>query len=163
MAVSAVMGALSAGATALSGGALMGGFLLGAGALGTVMTHFLVSTAMGAALNALTPKPTISNRGSRGYSLNGESGSAVDHQIRSDHHRSLVHLLDFLLSLLLDPGAVGSPSAATPRFARGRACAVPSRFSGTVCCRNTNSSRTSYGRACTCPSSRSRSRMQCTS
>jgi len=81
MAVSAVMGALSAGATALSGGALMGGFLLGAGAVGTVLTHFLVSTAMGAALNALTPKPTISNRGSRGYSLNGESGSAVDHQI----------------------------------------------------------------------------------
>jgi hypothetical protein len=81
MAVSAVMGALSAGATALSGGALMGGFLLGAGALGTAMTHFLVSTAMGAALNALTPKPTISNRGSRGYSLTGESGSAVDHQI----------------------------------------------------------------------------------
>lgn len=80
MAVSAVMGALSAGATALSGGALMGGFLLGAGAAGTLFTHFLVSTAMGAALNALTPKPKI-GAGSGGYSINGESGAALDHQI----------------------------------------------------------------------------------
>lgn len=79
MAVSAVMGALSAGATALSGGALMGGFLLGAGAAGTFMTHFLISTAMGAALNALTPKPSLG--GSRGFSIAGESGAAVDHQI----------------------------------------------------------------------------------
>lgn len=79
MAVSAVMGALSAGATYLSGGALMGGFLLGASAAGTLITHFLVSTAMGAALNALTPKPSFGT--SRGYSIAGEGGSAVDHQI----------------------------------------------------------------------------------
>jgi len=79
MAVSVVMGALSAGTTALSGGALMGGFLLGAGALGTFFTHFLVTTAMGAALNALTPKPSLG--GTRGYSIAGESGAALDHQI----------------------------------------------------------------------------------
>jgi len=79
MAVSAVMGALSAGTTALASGTFIGGFLLGAGALGTAMTHFLVTTAMGAALNALTPKPSLG--GSRGYSLTGESGSALDHQI----------------------------------------------------------------------------------
>lgn len=82
MAVSAIMGALSAGTAALSGGALMGGFLLGAGMAGTVFTHFLISTAMGAALNALAPKPNLSNLGSsRGYSINGESGAALDHQI----------------------------------------------------------------------------------
>lgn len=79
MAVSAVMGALSAGTTALTGGTLIGGFLLGAGAAGTFLTHFLVSTAMGAALNALAPKPNLGS--SRGYSLKGESGSALDHQI----------------------------------------------------------------------------------
>lgn len=79
MAVSAVMGALSAGTAALTGGTLMGGFLLGAGAAGTFLTHFLVSTAMGAALNALSPKPNTS--GTRGYSIAGESGSALDHQI----------------------------------------------------------------------------------
>lgn len=79
MAVSAVMGALSAGATAFSGGTLMGGFLLGSGAAGTLFTHFLISTAMGAALNALTPKPKIGGAG--GYSINGANGSALDHQI----------------------------------------------------------------------------------
>lgn len=78
MAVSALMGALSAGTAALTGGALMGGFLIGGA--GTFMTHFLVSTAMGAALNALSPKPASSG-GAGGYSLTGESGSAVDHQI----------------------------------------------------------------------------------
>lgn len=80
MAVSAIMGALSAGTTALAGGTLMGGFLLGAGAAGTFFTHFLISTAMGAALNALSPKPNLGG-GSGGYSLSGESGSALDHQI----------------------------------------------------------------------------------
>lgn len=79
MAVSAVMAAVSTGVTALSGGALMGGFLLGAGMAGTLMTNFLVSTAMGAALNALTPKPNLG--GTRGYSISGESGAALDHQI----------------------------------------------------------------------------------
>ena len=46
----------------------------------SVAASFLVTTAMGAALNALTPKPRISTS-SRGYSINGESGSALDHQI----------------------------------------------------------------------------------
>jgi len=51
-----------------------------AGAIGgSFFTHFLVTTAMGAALNALSPKP--SSGGSGGYSLTGQSGSAVDHQI----------------------------------------------------------------------------------
>lgn len=79
MAISAVMAAVSTGVTALSGGALMGGFLLGAGMAGTLMTNFLISTAMGAALNALTPKPNLG--GTRGYSISGESGAALDHQI----------------------------------------------------------------------------------
>jgi hypothetical protein len=66
--------------TALSGGTLLGGFLLGAGAAGTFFTHFLISTAMGVALNALTPKPSLGAT-SRGYSIAGESGAALDHQI----------------------------------------------------------------------------------
>lgn len=76
MAISALMGAISAATT--SSAALMGGFLIGQAA-GTFMTHFLISTAMGAALNALSPKPSAGSSG--GYSLTGESGSAVDHQI----------------------------------------------------------------------------------
>lgn len=77
MAVAALMGALSAGTAALTTGVFAGGFLI-AGA-GTFMTHFLVTTAMGAALNALSPKPNSGASG--GYSLTGVSGSAVDHQI----------------------------------------------------------------------------------
>jgi hypothetical protein len=74
MAVSAVMAALSTGVTALTGGAFLGIASLGlTGALG----HFLITTAMGAVLNALAPKPTTSS----GYSLQGESGAALDHQI----------------------------------------------------------------------------------
>jgi hypothetical protein len=78
MAASAIIGLISAGTTALTGGTLLGGFLVGGA--GTLFTHFLVTTAMGAALNALTPKPSIS-AASRGYSLRGESGAALDHQI----------------------------------------------------------------------------------
>jgi hypothetical protein len=77
MAISAVLGALSAGTAALTGGVLIGGFLVGGA--GTILTHFLVSTAMGAALNALSPKP--SSGSSRGYTLSGISGSNLDHQI----------------------------------------------------------------------------------
>jgi Putative phage tail protein len=80
MAASAIIGLVSAGMTALSGGTLLGGFLLGAGAAGTFFTHFLISTAMGVALNALTPKPSLGAT-SRGYSIAGESGAALDHQI----------------------------------------------------------------------------------
>jgi hypothetical protein len=80
MAISAVAAAISTGVTALSGGALIGGFLVGGA--GTLFTHFLVTTAMGAALNALTPKPKAPGAvGSQGYSLSGQSGSALDHQI----------------------------------------------------------------------------------
>jgi hypothetical protein len=75
--ISAIMGALSAGTAALSGTLMTGAWM---GSLsGTVMGHFLVSTAMGAALNALTPKPSIGS--SNGYSIQGESGAALDHQI----------------------------------------------------------------------------------
>lgn len=71
MAVSAVMAAISTASVAMTTGAYI---------LGTALTHFLISTAMGAALNALSPKPKLSSS-SRGYSINGESGSALDHQI----------------------------------------------------------------------------------
>ncbi len=79
MAVAAGMALLSTATTALSGGTLMGGFLLGAGAAGTLMTHFLVTTALGAALNALTPKPSFSGT-NRGYQVT-QNGSALDHQV----------------------------------------------------------------------------------
>lgn len=75
MAVSAIIAALSTGATVFTGGALFGG---------SILTTFLVRTAMGAALNALTPKAKTSGGGggsSGGYSLRGDSGSALDHQI----------------------------------------------------------------------------------
>jgi len=70
MAVSAIVAAIST-ATAAIGGTLF---------FGSIAAHFLITTAMGAALNALTPKPKL-GAGSRGYSLRGESGSALDHQI----------------------------------------------------------------------------------
>lgn len=78
MAVSAGMALLSTTTATLTGGTLMGGFLIGASA-GTFMTHFLVTTALGAALNALTPKPSISGT-NRGYQVT-QSGSALDHQV----------------------------------------------------------------------------------
>ena len=70
MAVSAIVAAISTGA----------GVITGTIALTSAFTYFLVSTAMGAALNALTPKPSFS-AGQQGYSLRGESGAALDHQI----------------------------------------------------------------------------------
>lgn len=77
MAISAVMGAISTGVTAFTGGAFLGIASIGlTGAFG----HFLITTAMGAALNALTPKPSVGGA-ARGYSISGESGAAVDHQI----------------------------------------------------------------------------------
>jgi len=45
-----------------------------------VATTFLISAAMGLALNALSPKPRTSTA-SRGYGISGENGSALDHQI----------------------------------------------------------------------------------
>lgn len=70
MAVSAVAAAVSTTSVALTTGAFI---------LGSALTHFLISTAMGAALNALSPKPKVSGTG--GYRISGESGAALDHQI----------------------------------------------------------------------------------
>jgi hypothetical protein len=72
MAVSALVAAISTGVTALTGGTLL---------LGSIASHFLITTAMGAALNALTPKPKSGASGAGGYSLQGQSGAALDHQI----------------------------------------------------------------------------------
>lgn len=72
MAVSAVVAAVST-TTAAVAGTLM---------FSSIAAHFLISTAMGAALNALAPKPTMpTTSANRGYSINGESGAALDHQI----------------------------------------------------------------------------------
>jgi hypothetical protein len=60
--------------------ATVSGVVTGSIAIGAAFKYFLISTAMGAALNALTPKPSIS-AASRGYNLRGESGAALDHQI----------------------------------------------------------------------------------
>ena len=79
MAVAAGTALLSTGTAVATGSTLMGGFLLGAGAAGTMLTHFLVTTALGAALNALTPKPSTASS-NRGYQVT-QSGSALDHQI----------------------------------------------------------------------------------
>lgn len=62
---------------------------LGGGLIATFAANFLISTAMGLALNALAPKTSTSanavanstSSASRGYSISGESGAAVDHQI----------------------------------------------------------------------------------
>jgi len=109
MAVSAVMAAVSTGFTALSGGALLGGFLLGAGAAGTLFTHFLVTTAMGAALNALTPKPKLGESGSGGYSIQGASGSALGHQVIYGETRvGGVRAYDVTASSSIDPGEVNN-------------------------------------------------------
>lgn len=69
MAISAVVAAVST-ATAAAAGTLF---------FSSIAAHFLITTAMGAALNALAPKPNIGS--SRGYTINGESGAALDHQI----------------------------------------------------------------------------------
>lgn len=66
-------GAMSTGAAALGFSAVIGGSL---------MTHFLVTTAIGAAINALTPKPTFNGAAaaSSGYTVTTTSSTA-DHQI----------------------------------------------------------------------------------
>jgi len=76
MAISAGM-ALMSTATAAATGTLIAS---------SVMTHFLVTTAMGAALNALTPKPNIpnvntgANAANRGYQVSSRA-AAANHQI----------------------------------------------------------------------------------
>lgn len=76
MAVSIVMAAASTATVAATGVGMMSIAALG---LTGLVGHFLIATAMGAALNALAPKPNLGS--SRGYSLKGESGSALDHQV----------------------------------------------------------------------------------
>lgn len=76
MAISALVAAISTGVGVVAGNI----------AISSAFTYFILSTAMGAALNALTPKPSSSlasslGRSSGGYSLQGTSGSALDHQI----------------------------------------------------------------------------------
>lgn len=56
-----------------------GASTVAAATFGALASKFLVSTAMGLALNALTPKPRAG--GSGGYSISGMNGSALDHQI----------------------------------------------------------------------------------
>lgn len=77
MAISAAAALVSTVATAVIGGT--------AALIGTsLVTHFLVTTAMGAALKALTPKPSFSFSGSnaanRGYQIT-QRGAATDHQV----------------------------------------------------------------------------------
>lgn len=80
MAASAIIALVSTvTAVATTAGGLASFAFLGMTGFAAAATSFLVSTAMGAALNALTPKPKLS--GTRGYSLAGESGAALDHQI----------------------------------------------------------------------------------
>ena len=74
MAISAGMALVS---TLTTGAAVSAG--TGAFILGSALSHFLVTTALGAALNALTPKPSTSGT-NRGYQVT-QSGSALDHQI----------------------------------------------------------------------------------
>lgn len=78
MAVSAGMALLSTAAGAAAGTLAFGsvfGVVIGTAAI----TNFLVTTALGAALNALTPKPSFSGT-NRGYQVT-QNGSALDHQV----------------------------------------------------------------------------------
>lgn len=78
MATSLIMAAISTAGVAITGTGMISIASLG---LTGLFGHFLITTAMGAVLNALAPKPNLSGVSSRGYSINGESGSALDHQI----------------------------------------------------------------------------------
>jgi len=80
MAASAIIALVStATAVATTAGGIAAFTFFGLSGFAAVAASFLVSTAMGAALNALAPKPSFGN--TRGYSIAGESGPAVDHQI----------------------------------------------------------------------------------
>jgi hypothetical protein len=80
MAISALVAAVSTG-VAVGTAAIAGTAFTFAGLAGfaAVAASFAVGTAMGAALNALAPKPNMSQ--TRGFGINGESGAALDHQI----------------------------------------------------------------------------------
>ena len=79
MALSAGMALLSTATTGFAVSAGIAGFTLMGGSL---LTHFLISTAMGAALNALTPKPSFSgaNAANSGYQIT-QKGAAAEHQV----------------------------------------------------------------------------------
>ena len=79
MAVSAGVALLSTGVSAAAGTLATTGFM--AATFGAFGGAFLTNFALGAALNALTPKPSIGQAGAnRGYQVNTR-GSALDHQI----------------------------------------------------------------------------------
>lgn len=68
--------AVSAGMALLSTvGATISGTLIG----GSMLTHFLVTTAIGAAINALTPKPSFA-AARTGYNVT-QTSSVADHQV----------------------------------------------------------------------------------
>lgn len=77
MAISAIMGAISTAVAVVSSATPF--VFLGLTGATAIAARFLVTTALGALLNSLTPKPNL--RGTSGYSLSGASGSALDHQI----------------------------------------------------------------------------------
>jgi len=83
MAISAGMALMSTAVGALgAGGAASLGFasIFGAtSAIGMMASHFLVTTAIGAAINALSPKPSASSATS-GYNVT-QTSSIADHQV----------------------------------------------------------------------------------
>ena len=86
MAVSAGMALLSTGVGVATGTIVATSFsVFGATLIGAAATSFLVTTALGTALNALTPKPRApsgigTDSPSRGYQVT-QTGSALDQQI----------------------------------------------------------------------------------
>ena len=77
MAVSAGMALLSTAVTAATGPAAVFGFGSVLTFLSPMLSHFVVTTALGAAIRALTPRPS---GGNTGYKVT-QIGSAVDHQV----------------------------------------------------------------------------------
>ena len=73
MAISAGVALMSTATVALTAGTAMA---IG----GTYLMHFAVTFALGAAMKALAPKPSIPSGASRGYQTNS-LGPAQDHQI----------------------------------------------------------------------------------
>ena len=80
MAISALVAAVSTGVAvgtaAIAGTAFT---FLGLTGFAAVAASFAVGTALGAAMNAMAPKPSMAS--TRGFSIAGESGAALDHQI----------------------------------------------------------------------------------
>ena len=73
MAVSAVMALVSTATTVATGGAFVFGVT-------SMVSHFLITTAIGAAINALTPKPSVGQAAASGYNVT-QTSSVADHQI----------------------------------------------------------------------------------